>query len=151
MMRDLLDSGEIYEPKTIQSAYRIDCPSTFAYLFGLDLENREMVWLNMTRAGNTIVAGETSLAFLMDYFDVAKVMNVYRFFEMMATELVTDPAQADIVVSDRAEIWEKANAVQEGNGINANVAQEAKDADSSARKEWIHSYDFERLMALMNQ
>ena len=151
MMRDLLDSGEIYEPKTIQSAYRIDCPSTFAYLFGLDLENREMVWLNMTRAGITIVAGETSLAFLMDYFDVAKVMNVYRFFEMMATELVADPAQADIVVSDRAEIWEKANAAQEANGINANVAQEAKDADSSARKEWIHSYDFERLMALMNQ
>lgn len=141
MIRDLLDSGEIYEPKTVQTAYRIDCPSTFAYLFGLDLEKREMVWLNMSRAGSTIVAGETRLAFLMDYFDVTKVMNVHRFFEMMATELVEDPAQADIVVADHAEIWERANA--------ADPKFAAPGTDDA--KEWIHSYDFERLLSLMNQ
>ena len=132
MMRDLLDTGEIYEPKTVQTSFTIDCPSTFAYLFGIDLAAREMVWLNVSRAGETIVAGETSLAFLLDYFDVTKVMNVRLFFEMMAKELVSDPVQADIVVSDRASIWQQAN----GDG-------------TSARK-WIRSYDFESLMALMN-
>ena len=77
---------------------------------------------------------------LMDYFDVAKVMNVYRFFEMMATELVTDPKEADIVVTDDRAVWEKATEDEAGLG---NVAE--------AQKEWIRSFDFERFLALMNQ
>ena len=137
MMRDLLDSGEIYEPKTVQSAFLVNCPSMFAYLFGIDLEKREFVWLNLNRDAQVTVAGTTSLAFLLDYFDVTEKMNVYRFFEWMATELVTDPKEADIVVTDDQMVWEKAT-------------EDEKDSDKN-QKEWIHSYDFERLLALMNQ
>lgn len=148
MMRDLLDSGEIYEPKTVQTAFRIDCPSTFAYLFGVDLRSREMIWLNVSRAGNAIVAGETNMSFLLDYFNTTNVMNVYRFFEMATTELVTDPAKADLIVSDRAESWERATGSSNDNpGEGSMLREEEK---GHAGKEWIHSYDFERLMALMN-
>ena len=162
MMRDLLDSGEVFEPKTVETSFRVNCPSTFAYLFGIDLETREFVWLNVARGSETIVAGATSLAFLLDYFDVTKKMNVRRFFEWMATELVTDPAEADVIVTDSREIWEQANAghnVNVDSQINVGLQENAGDNEEGRRqenanatsKEWIHSYDFERLLALMNQ
>ncbi|MBQ9866212.1 MAG: hypothetical protein IJM34_04260 [Lachnospiraceae bacterium] len=131
MMRDLIDSGAVYEPKTVNTSFIIDCPSTFAYLFALDLINREMIWLNVSRAGNTTVAGESRLLFLMDYFDTVKVLNVYRFFEMMASEMTDDPSAADIIVSDRPEFMD----------VNGNVY---------GSKELIRSYDHERLLKLMN-
>lgn len=131
MMRDLIDSGAVYEPKTVNTSFIIDCPSTFAYLFALDLINREMIWLNVSRSGNTTVAGESRLLFLMDYFDTVKVLNVYRFFEMMAGEMTDDPSSADIIVSDRPEFMD----------VNGNVY---------GSKELIRSYDHERLLKLMN-
>ena len=67
----------------------------------------------------------------MDYFDTVKVLNVYRFFEMMAGEMTDDPSAADIIVSDRPEFMD----------VNGNVY---------GSKELIHSYDHERLLKLMN-
>ena len=32
MLRDWDDSGQVYEPKTVKSAYLVNCESTFAYL-----------------------------------------------------------------------------------------------------------------------
>ena len=133
MMRDEEDSGEIFEPKTVSTSFIIDCPSTFAYLFALDLEKREMVWLNCAKGGETIVAGATSLAFLLNYCEVTNVMNVYHFFELMAREMVTNPAEADVIVSDSEEVWEQAKATGD-----------------EGKKERIQSFDFERLLALMN-
>lgn len=40
MLRDWEDSGQVYEPKTVKSAYRINCESTFAYLFGMSCRYR---------------------------------------------------------------------------------------------------------------
>ena len=128
MLRDKLDSGEIYEPKTVQTSFKINCNSTFAYLFGIDLVDNEFIWLNLSRAGETTVAGTTSLGFLLDYFETVKIMNVYRFFELMAAELVDDPLKADVVVSDSFMTEE----------------------DKENTREVIRSYDFEKLMALMN-
>ena len=67
MLRDEDDSGEIYEPKTVESAFLVDCESTFAYLFGIDLLKNEFIWLNLARNSNAQVAGNTPLAFLLDY------------------------------------------------------------------------------------
>ena len=44
MMRDIVDSGEVFEPKTVQSSFAINCDSNFAYLFAIDLEKRKP-WL----------------------------------------------------------------------------------------------------------
>jgi hypothetical protein len=71
------------------------------------------------------VAGATKLDFLKKYFNAVDVINLYDFFGMMATEIVSDPDSADIIVSD-AELTEIKG------------------------KEIIRSYDFERIIELMN-
>lgn len=125
MTRDIEDSGQVYEPKTVKTAYQINCNSLFAYLFAIDLSTNELVWLNIARDSYATVAGTTSLAFLTEYIYMTDVINMYTFFEWMAAELTNDPADADLVVSD-----------QSFEGV------------SSERQ--IHSYDFEKLFAYMN-
>ena len=126
MTRDIQDSGQIFEPKTVQSSYVINCRSTFAYLFGIDLEKNEFVWLNMARSGSTIVAGASPLGFLTRYFDITDVINMYSFFVMMAREIVNSPQEADVIVSDQTK-------------------------DHIEGKEVIRSCDFDKVLALMNQ
>ena len=124
MLRDINDSGEIYEPKTVNSAYTINCESTFAYLFGLDLEKNDFIWLNMSRNGTVTVAGETSFEFLFDYFRMTDIMNMDSFFRLMATEVVDSPEKADVVVAN-SEI-----TVPEGTEV-------------------IREFDFEKLLKLL--
>ncbi len=126
MLRDREDSGEIFEPKTVRSAFQINCRSRFAYLFGIDLESREIVWLNAAHGSNENIAGESSLAFLLPYFRTVSVINLYSFFESMATELVDDPRKAELIVSDSLDELP-------GEAVR------------------IHSYDFDKILALMNR
>ena len=125
MLRDKTDSGEIYEPKTVESSYTINCSSTFAYLFAIDLKSNEFVWLNIAREGETIVAGTSSLDFLRKTINVTSVINVYSFFEMLANEIVENPLEADLVVTD--EVLELPDD-----------------------KEIIRSMDFEKMLTYMN-
>ena len=125
MMRDLEDSGEVFEPATVKSSFSITCPSTFAHLFAIDVDAREIVWLNMAREGNSHVAGETRMTFLLDYMNVTSIINLYDFAHMLATEVVDDPTQADVVFSDRDE------QINDG-------------------AELIRSYDTERIIELLN-
>lgn len=125
MLRDKKDSGEIFEPKTVETSYIVNCNSTFAYMYAIDVENSELIWLNMAKSSDDIVAGATRLDFLLEYFNSTKVINMQSFFTMLATKVVTDPNDADIVVSD-------------------------KTLELDETKEQIHSYDVERVMQLMN-
>lgn len=122
MLRDNKDSGEIFEPKTVDTSFTINAESTFAYLFGIDLASSELVWLNTARNSSAAVAGSTDVNFLTDYFYITSYMNVYKLFEMMATRLVDDPSEADIVISDKE--YE----------LPENVSQ-------------IHSYDITKIMS----
>ncbi len=124
MMRDINDSGQVFEPKTVNSSFTINCESTFAYLFALDLNKREFVWLNVTRAGEFIIAGETSMNFLRPYFEAVNVLNMHSFFSMLALEIVSNPSEADVIVSD-------------------------KDIPKDCKAEIIRSWDFEKVTALM--
>ena len=125
MMRDEKDSGEIFEPKTVESSFRITCDSRFAYLFGIDLERNEFVWLNIARDSNLNVAGASSAEFLLDYMDVTNVINLYDFATLLASEVVESPDEADVVFSDR-------------------------DLTLKEGTEQIRSCDFEKVIALMN-
>ena len=101
MNRDLIDSGEVYEPKTVKSSFLINTESTFAYLFGIDLKTNELIWLNIARDSSVNVAGTTNMDFLTDYFRLTDIINVYSLFEMMAAELVNDPEDAEVIVTDK--------------------------------------------------
>ncbi|HBZ03859.1 MAG TPA: hypothetical protein DEO83_08640 [Lachnospiraceae bacterium] len=129
MVRDTEDSGAVYEPKTVKSAFIIDSDSVFAYLFGVDLGTNDFIWLNMARDSSANVAGTTDMSFITDYFNVTDVINVASFFEMMATEVVDDMSEADVIVTDK----------------NLEGAEKLSDA------EIIRDYDFEKLIALMNK
>lgn len=125
MTRDIEDSGEIFEPKTVATSFRITANSTFAYLFAVDLAKNELVWLNTSRKSSSRVAGATSLDFLLRYLEKEPVFNLEHFFTLLASQMVTNPREADVVVSD-GQLPLKEGAEQ------------------------IHSWDFERMLALMN-
>ncbi len=125
MLRDINDSGEIFEPKTVKSSFTIDCESRFAYLFGLDLTTNDFVWLNIANDSRSRVAGTNVMGFLSQYFEMTKIMNVYDFFSMMASELVDDPKEAEIAVTD-------------------------DDIEAGENTVIIRSYDSERMIAVLN-
>lgn len=125
MLRDVNDSGDVYEPKNVKSSFVINCDSTFAYLFGIDLDKNDFVWLNTSRESNNIIAGETSMSFLVDYFKTTSILNVGTLFEMLASEVVDSPMTADIVVSD-------------------------EELETKEDVEFIRSYNFEKITALLN-
>ena len=129
MIRDINDSGFVYEPKTVKSSFTIDCDSIFAYLFGVDLQTNDFIWLNMARESTAIVAGTTGMNFLTDYFRVTDVINVRSFFEMMATEVVDDISEADVIVTDKS----------------------IEGVELAENAEVIREYDFEKMIALMNK
>ena len=128
MVRSKMGSGEVFEPKTVRTSFAVNCNSTFAYLFAIDLETSEMIWLNTTRQSSAAVAGETKLGFLQKFFDVTSIMNLQDLFTMMAQEVVDSPENADVLVTD----------------------QEIDPNSISEKAEIIRSTDIERIMALMN-
>ncbi|MDO4538190.1 MAG: hypothetical protein Q4B54_08515 [Coriobacteriales bacterium] len=100
MMRDVDDSGEVFEPSTVQSSFTIDCNSSESFLFGFDLAENEFAWLNIAYHSTNRIAGDKSLKFLVDYLHVTEAINLYDFACMLASELVDTPEEADVVFSD---------------------------------------------------
>lgn len=125
MLRDSMDSGEVFEPSTVQSSFIIDCPGTFAYLFAIDVAKRQFVWLNVARDSNVIVAGEENMNFLKAYLNVTDIINLHDFAMMLAAGPADSPETADVVFSDR-ELTLREGAVQ------------------------IRSSDTEKILSLMN-
>lgn len=103
MLRDVEDSGMVYEPKTVKSAYAINGDVNECHLFALDLAKNEFVWLNIADGENRNVAGVSSKDFLVGYLNITDVINLGSLFEMMSTELVEKPEDADVILSDNAE------------------------------------------------
>jgi hypothetical protein len=124
MLREEVQSGEIYEPKTVQTSFQITADSTFGYLFAIDMETREMIWLNVARAGQTPVAGSTSMAWLKKYLTMTEIFSLKDLYAM-AGEIVDDPLEAEILVTDRPIL-----------GIREN-------------QETIRSWDFEKMLELL--
>jgi len=114
MLRDIDDSGQVFEPKTVQSSFTVDCNSTFCYLFAIDLESNDFVWINTMRDSDAHVAGDTRLDFLIKCINVTSVFNLKTFFTMTAAEVVSDISQADVIVTDKCvEAGEGAVVIRE--------------------------------------
>ncbi len=125
MLRDINDSGEVYEPKTVEGSFIINCESSSAYLFGLDLETDDFVWLNIAEDSMRHVAVSDDFSYLIPYFNTTDIINLSSLFEMLATEIVDTPEEADVILSDKSE-------------------------DHIDGKEIIRSFSFERILELMN-
>ena len=127
MIREREDSGEVFEPKTVRTSFLINAKSRYAVLFALDLETEEIVWLNLGMNSSRNVAGTDQIGFVLTYMNIVNDANVYNLFEAKATELVSQPEEADLIVSDR-----KIDHLRED-------------------QEQIHSYDFEKILKYLNQ
>ena len=123
----------IFDPKTVQTSFTIDSDSTFAYLFAIDLEKREMIWLNKARSDNTRVAGSTSMDFLKKYFEVTSVFNVADLYNYASSSIVSDPSEADVIVSDR-DFYTNAYGIM---------------VSLDSNKEIVHSWDFDKMLDLL--
>lgn len=99
MTRDKIGSGEIFEPKTVKSAFDLTVKSRQATMFALDLKNRQMVWINKAPEAGAC-AGDSDITVYLKYVDVTKLFNLKWFFENIAGSITTDPSEADIIVSD---------------------------------------------------
>lgn len=100
MIREEQDSGEIFEPKTVKSSFRVTGKHTFAILFALDLVEREIIWLNLSIDSDDAVAGENEIAMVRDYLDATDTINMASLFKGMATEVVDNPEDADVIIAD---------------------------------------------------
>ena len=126
MLRERVGSGEIFEPKTVHTSYRIDCDSTFAMLFAFDLDTCEFVWLNLAVKGQGRIAGTQEIQSMLRYLESVKAMPFRALIEMMAKEMTEDPAEADLIISDNS-------------------------IDILPDIPVIHSYDLDKMVALINR
>ena len=124
MMRDKVDSGEVFEPKTVKSSFKVTADSTYAYLFAIDLRTRELVWLNLSLDSGRIVAASERVSLALERIGELDVMSAGELFELCATEVVDDPALADVVFTD----------------------EELPEIEG---REQIHSYEYSRIMKLL--
>lgn len=99
MSRDVQDSGEIFEPKTVETSFRLTADGSFCYMFAIDLRTREIVWLNMQTNGNHAIAGESDMKFLRDVLETTNVFSVYDLLEMSGT-IVDDLSKADMIIAN---------------------------------------------------
>lgn len=128
MLRDTEDSGEVFEPATVQTSFVVNCSSRSAFLFALDLRNSAIIWLNLGEQSMQRIAGEGDITFLGRYLHIVDIMNLYDFARLLATEVVATPAEADVVFSDEQPEMLKLREDQE----------------------LIRSYDTARILELLN-
>lgn len=100
MIRKSGDGGEVYEPRTVKSAFTVNCKSCSAYLFGIDLAENEFIWLNTGRDSLLHIAALEKLDFLLPYFTVTKALSLGDLFKLLAKKVVDDPMLADVALTD---------------------------------------------------
>ena len=77
MLRDKFNSGEAFEPKTVQTSYLVNAQSTFCQLFAIDMKTRELVWLNINKNSSAAIGGTESGSYLKNYMTIAESLNIY--------------------------------------------------------------------------
>ena len=100
MLRDLKDSGEVFEPATVQSSFEVNGKSRAAYLFALDLKDPAFIWLNLGERSMRHIAGTGDFAFLSRYLCATDIFSVRDFATLLASEVVATPEEADVVFAD---------------------------------------------------
>ena len=129
MLRDVEDTGQVFEPATVQTSFPITCASSMAYLFALDLADPALIWLNIARDSYVSVAGtDNALGGIIGHLNVTETMNVHKFACALATEVVDTVEEADVVFSN----------------------EDAETLGLREDQELIHAYDTARLIELLN-
>ena len=119
----------IFDPKTVQTSFKINAESTFAHLFAIDLYTREMIWLNLAENNRVRVAGTSDMNFLLRYLTITDAFNVGTLYTYAANEVTSDPKNADVIISDKEP--------------------DPKVLLDNPNVEVVHSWDIEKMLRLM--
>jgi hypothetical protein len=115
MLRDKFKSGEVFEPKTVQTSYLVNAQSTFCHLFAIDMKTRELIWLNVNKNSKAIVGGTESGAYLKKYMKLTESLNIYDAFSHMGSKVDSiDECRSErdlILTPDRVDIDTKAELI----------------------------------------
>lgn len=105
MIRTAPGSGEIYEPRTVENKVDITVDSTNAVPFIIDLENREVIWTDMSMPSasyrpNNVASNKNGLELLSEALVTRKAPTMYDLFSIHAQSrgvLVDTREDADTV------------------------------------------------------
>lgn len=125
MMREIFDTGEVYEPKTVKSAFTVTADSNYAILFAIDLKTRELVWLNTSIDIYSRIAAGYRFSVVLDRMKELDILSCGRLVSLCASELVDNPEDADVAFTD-------------------------EELEAKEGREQVHSYDFERILAILS-
>ena len=106
MLREDATAGKVFEPTTVETAFAVNGNSTFNYMFAIDLDRNQIIWLNIIRASGTRIAGESGKnTFLTKYFNITDTLNIAMLATLRASEVTNDINNADIAfLPERQEI-----------------------------------------------
>ena len=100
MLRDRIDTGNTFEIKTVQTVFDVACKSTFVQLFALDLQAQSLIWLGAPQAFEARIADRANISLAKHHLNATQYVNMGWLFERMATQVMTDPQEAQVVVGD---------------------------------------------------
>lgn len=154
MERKDVDSGEIFEPKTVEMKIDLTADSTVAIPVIFDCVERKFIWCDMnlqnasTRYyGNNLesnLQGVTATCYGLTHLNKANIYDLILLNAIARGNVVTNRNEADIIYSnDKTVPYEVVNEIDEITGITKPVIKEKTDIPI------ITAFDIDELYALV--
>lgn len=154
MEREDVNSGEIFEPKTVEMKIDLTADSTVAIPVIFDCVERKFIWcdMNLQNAssrfyGNNLesnLQGVTATCYGLTHLNKANIYDLVMMNAIARGSIVTDRNEADIIFSNDTTVpYEIVNELDEVTGTTKPVVKEKPEVPI------ITSFDTDELFALL--
>ena len=108
MEREAVNSGEIFEPKTVKQRFDMTAESRTMFPLIIDVKEREIIWCDLSvtsgtkRGGRNVESNVNTMTVLLNAIAKWKKPNLFDLFKLHGEsrgELVNTPEEADFVFS----------------------------------------------------
>lgn len=138
MEREDVESGEIFEPTTVEMKMDLTADSTVAIPVIFDCVDRKFIWCDMNLKiansyyyGNNIesnLSGVTATCYAMTHLNKPNIFDLVALNAMARGNIVTDRNQADIIFSNDTTVpYEVVTEIDEVTGIGKRVVKDKQD------------------------
>lgn len=90
---------EIYDIKTVCNRYKMSGSSRSNKILAVDVEKREVVWLNISESSQNRVVDENRSDWLLEYIEMASHLNMGTFVDIAGLNITDDINKADTIVT----------------------------------------------------
>lgn len=154
MEREDVNSGEIFEPKTVEMKIDLTADSTIAIPVIFDCVERKFIWcdMNLQNAssrfyGNNLESnlhGVTAICYGLTHLNKANIYDLVMMNAIARGSVVTDRNEADIIFSNDTTVpYEVVNEIDEVTGTTKPVVKEKLEVPI------ITAFDTDELFALL--